>query len=211
MNGVVAASPTAEAGGGAEPNATNSSAGLVFLAAAAALAGGAGLVWVGLARLPSHGASQDIVRGAPLYIAECAGCHGTKLEGQTVPIQHGASISMVPPLGVTGHAWRHSDGDLITIVAYGTGSVAIPTGKISMPAFADRLSRDEIRIILAYVKSRWLPGFRLYQASLTDSDKGMLAASLLDPSWTFPGQCLPSVTTAYSGGSQPSTPMQTDR
>ena len=196
MNNNAADHPAAEARSGVEPRTTNSTAGLVR---------------VSLAWLPSHGASQDIFRGGQLYVAECAGCHGTRLEGQAVMIQHDAPISMVPPLGVTGHAWRHSDTELATIVAHGTGGPAAPTGNISMPAFADRLSRDEIRLILAYVKSRWLPGFRDYQASLTDGGKGMLAKSLLDPDWTFPGQCLAPVTAAYSDGSRPGAPVQTDR
>lgn len=211
MTDNVAYPPAAKARNGAEPNPTNFTAGLVFLAAIAALAGGAGLVRVSLAWLPSHGASQDIFRGGQLYVTECADCHGTRLEGQTATMQRNTPILMVPPLGVTGHAWRHSDAELTRIIDHGTGAATTPAGKISMPAFADRLSRDEIRLILAYVKSRWLPGFRDYQASLTDGDNGTLAASLLDPNWTFPGKCLPSVTTAYSNRSRLSAPLQTDR
>lgn len=181
---------------GAELTYAKSTGGWVFLAASAALAGGVGLLGVALAWPPPRG-SQTIVKRAQLYAVECANCHGSRLEGQAILMQHGAPISIVPPLGVTGHAWAHSDSDLTTIVVHGTGMVAASAGKVSMPAFADRLSGDEIQIILTYVKSRWPAGHRIYQASLTDGGKA-LATSSSDPEWTFPGGCLPSGMTVPS-------------
>ena len=44
------------------------------------MAAGAGLVGLGLARAP-RGDAQAVARGARIYAAECAACHGARLEG----------------------------------------------------------------------------------------------------------------------------------
>ena len=141
---------------------------------------------------PREGSAQVLLRGAEIYAAECAGCHGARLEGQAVRTRPGGApvAASAPPLGASGHAWRHADAELAAIVAHGAGGTAKPDGAAGMPAFAGRLSRDEISAVLAHVKSRWPTGIRAYQAALNRDGGEALAALLRDPAWTFPGECL---------------------
>lgn len=180
--------------------------------AVSALAAGAGLVGIGLAWAP-RGDAQAVARGARIYAAECAACHGARLEGATAP--PGAPGPLPPPLGATGHAWRHPDARLAATVAHGTrsdpaggtpGTVpdgapgaasggapgAAPSGAPGMPAFADRLGPDGIADVLAYVKSHWPAGLRARQAALDPDGADALATLARDPAWTFPGRCLPA-------------------
>ena len=104
-----------------------------------------------------------------------------------------AAFPPAPPLSADGHAWRHSDAELAAIVAHGAGGGAVPGGAPGgMPAFADRLGSDEIGAVLAHVKSRWPAGTRAYQAALNQGGGETLAGLLRDPTWTFPGECLPA-------------------
>jgi mono/diheme cytochrome c family protein len=165
--------------------------------AASALAAGAALVGAGVAWVPPRGDAQVLLRGAEVYAAECAGCHGARLEGQAAPARPGMAGVPVsppaPPLGASGHAWRHSDAELADIVAHGTPAAAAG-GAPGMPAFAGRLGPDEIGAVLAHLKSRWPFGVRAYQAALDPGGGEALAALLRDPAWTFPGGCLTAPT-----------------
>ncbi len=61
-----------------------------------------------------------------------------------------------PPHDESGHTWHHPDEVLFTITKYGLVPPYAPRGYQSdMPAFADRLSDDEIRAVLAYIESHW--------------------------------------------------------
>lgn len=165
--------------------------GIPVAVAISALVAGTGLVGAGVAWAPSRDRAQAVSRGAQLYAAECAGCHGARLEARAMRTQmDGARGSpLAPSLGMTGHAWRHSDAELASIVAGGVEDAATPGSAASMPAFAERLGRSEIDAILAYVKSAWPANVRAYQAAL-DPVGGALTALLRDPAWVFPGQCL---------------------
>ena len=158
---------------------------LSVAAAALALASGAGLVWAGIARTPAYSSPRVIARGAQLYAAECASCHGDGLDGRTAQV----SGIRAPPLGASGHAWQHSDAELRAIVARGIGAAVLPNEQPGMPAFAERLGRDETDAVLAYVKSRWPAGVSAYQATLNPNGGKGLAALLRDPAWAFPMQC----------------------
>ena len=190
----IAAAAPAGAGRAPRPAPARRLAGLapgVAVAASALTAGtavvGAGVVWV-----PPRGDAHILLRGAEVYAAECAGCHGARLEGQVAararPGDALASRS-APPLGASGHAWRHSDAELAAIVADGAaGDDAGPGG--GMPGFAARLGPDEIEAVLAHVKSRWPAGIPTYQAALDRGGGDTFAALPRDPAWTFPGGCL---------------------
>jgi mono/diheme cytochrome c family protein len=199
--GAIAAAAPVEAGRGPRPVRTRPFAGPVFsvaVAAASALAAGAALVGAGVAWVPPReGGAEVLLRGAEVYAAECAGCHGARLEGRAVrprpggaPVAASATPLSAPPLGASGHAWRHADAELAAIVAHGAGGAAKPDGAPGMPAFAGRLGPDEIDAVLAHVKSRWPAGVRAYQAALNRDGGEALAALLRDPAWTFPGECL---------------------
>ena len=179
-----AAALAAGTGGGSRPTRPVASLAL-FATAASVLAAGLGLVGAGVAWAPSPGAVRAVSRGAQLYAAECARCHGARLEGWDPRTRPDARTSRsAPSLGQAGHAWRHSDAELAAIMARGRKEAG-------MPAFAERLGRDGIDAVLAYVKSGWPGSARAYQAALGSGGDVALAAWLRDPDWVFAGQCLP--------------------
>ena len=175
----------------AQPSPTGTPRPALGVAAAGlALAAGAGLVSAAIAWTPPRSSPQALARGAQLYAAECASCHGSGLGGQAALNPPDVAASSPPPLGASGHAWQHSDAELVAIVARGVGA-ARPPGSLNMPAFAQRLGSDEIDAILAYVKSRWPAGLSAYQATLNPNGGKALATLLRDPTWSFPNGCLP--------------------
>lgn len=61
-----------------------------------------------------------------------------------------------PPHDESGHTWHHPDDVLFAIVKDGLVPPYAPRGYESdMPAFAGKLSRDEIWAVLAFIKSHW--------------------------------------------------------
>ena len=106
---------------------------------------------------PSMG--EDFEAGKRLFAANCAVCHGTGGQGQAdwhIPNEDGTLPP--PPLNGDGHTWHHSDGLLYRIVSMGGQFQEVPdlSGfRSAMPAFGERLSRDEIVQVLTYVKSLW--------------------------------------------------------
>ena len=57
-----------------------------------------------------------------------------------------------------GHTWHHGDGTLFRIVSQGGAiyeSPDLPNYKSGMPAFGEKLTRDEIISVINYVKSLW--------------------------------------------------------
>jgi mono/diheme cytochrome c family protein len=138
---------------------------------ALALLGGLGLVGAGLAVLPPAVAPETLGRGAAIYARFCAGCHGAVLEGR-----------IGPPLGATGHAWRHADAVLVRRIA---------RGGAGMPGFAEQLDAAEIAAVLAHVKSSWPAGLRAAQAALPVEDAAVLAVLLRDPDAVLPADCAP--------------------
>lgn len=155
--------------------------------AASVLAAGASLVGAGVAWAPSRDAVRTTSRGAQLYAAECASCHGAQ-EARRRPDAGNAPFA--PSLGMAGHAWRHSDAELAAIVAQGIGASA-PGRAGGMPAFAGRLGNSEIEAVLAYVRSGWPGSVRIYQAALDPGKGETLTGLLRNSAWTFRGQCLP--------------------
>ena len=109
---------------------------------------------------PTPGGGQAVPEGgAELFAANCAVCHGAGGEGQpNWHIRKPDGTLPAPPLNGDGHTWHHSDGLLYRIVS-GGGKIledpAYPSFKSAMPAFGDRLSRDEIVAVLTYIKSLW--------------------------------------------------------
>ena len=95
--------------------------------------------------------------GRQLYAQHCANCHGAKLEGQPDWRQRLPNGRMpAPPHDESGHTWHHTDRVLFGITKHGLTPPHAPPGYESdMPAFAGTLSDDEIRAVLAYIKSHW--------------------------------------------------------
>ncbi len=115
--------------------------------------------------------AQAVDRGRELYAAACASCHGASLEGQKDWQRRGPNGRMpAPPHDASGHTWHHPDATLFAITKH--GPAAYPANyETDMPAFAGRLSDDDIVAILAYIKSTWPPPIREKQSRMNAESK----------------------------------------
>ncbi|WP_375600364.1 c-type cytochrome [Devosia sp. Naph2] len=75
-----------------------------------------------------------------------------------------------PPHDETGHSWHHSDQDLFTITKGGVGAV-VPGYESDMPAFDAALTDEDIRAVLAYIKSTWPERAREFQAAVSAKEE----------------------------------------
>jgi mono/diheme cytochrome c family protein len=98
-----------------------------------------------------------VARGAELYGAHCAACHGAKLEGQPNWRERGPDgLLPAPPHDASGHTWHHPDALLIRITRDGVGAVVGDPGyRSAMPVYRGVLSDEDIVAVLSWIKSRW--------------------------------------------------------
>lgn len=97
-----------------------------------------------------------VARGAQIYGAVCAVCHGAGLEGQPDwQTRDAEGYLPAPPHDETGHSWHHPDALLLEIVRRGTAAVAGQGYRSRMPGYAGKLTEAEMREVLAYIKSTW--------------------------------------------------------
>ncbi|MBE0589178.1 MAG: cytochrome C [Betaproteobacteria bacterium HGW-Betaproteobacteria-9] len=98
-----------------------------------------------------------VQRGAQIYQAQCASCHGANLEGQANWRERGADGRLpAPPHDETGHTWHHPDEVLIRLTQEGVAKAAgLPDYASNMPAFGDSLSDADTVAVLSWIKSRW--------------------------------------------------------
>ncbi|MGS1116523.1 c-type cytochrome [Castellaniella sp. UC4442_H9] len=111
-----------------------------------------------------------VVQGKAIYANSCAACHGAELQGQPNWRERLPSGRLpAPPHDKTGHTWHHPDRILIDIVTNGLvpGKTAPQGYKSDMPAYKDILSDEEIRAVLAYIKSTWPPKVLQAQKEVT--------------------------------------------
>lgn len=90
-------------------------------------------------------------KGARLYQLNCATCHGKQGEGAEIwrkPDDEGKNPA--PPLNGTGHSWHHSTKSLTNTIKNGTANLGG-----NMPAWKDKLSESEIKLILTWIKAQW--------------------------------------------------------
>jgi len=94
---------------------------------------------------------QQVAQGERIYRENCASCHGADAAGTPNWREPDASGKFPPPpLNGTAHAWHHPKNMLRMTIRRG----GIPIGG-SMPAFADKLSDDEIEAVIAWIQSHW--------------------------------------------------------
>lgn len=112
--------------------------------------------------------AEQLALGQKTYAQHCAACHGAQLEGQpdwrkTLP----NGRLPAPPHDDSGHTWHHPDAVLFGITKHGLVPPYAPPGYQSdMPAFAGKLSDDEIRAVLAYIASHWSGEVRKLRAEM---------------------------------------------
>lgn len=119
----------------------------------------------------------DLIRGQILYVEYCAGCHGVKGEGQfpADPLQPSPINGLygAPPHDVGGHTWHHSDVVLVRYVI--EGGFTDQTVFYHMPGFGDRLTLEDARSIIGYIKTLWTEEQRMMQTELTEAENAMMA------------------------------------
>lgn len=116
--------------------------------------------------------ARDLERGAALYAGACAACHGVNLEGQPNWRRPGPDGRLpAPPHDASGHTWHHPDRVLLDITMRGTAAVVGGGYESNMPGFGESYSEDELRDILAWIKSQWPERERAFQAQLTEQDE----------------------------------------
>lgn len=114
----------------------------------------------------------QLAAGERIYAQHCAACHGAKLEGQpNWRLRLPSGRMPAPPHDESGHTWHHTDNVLFGITKQGLTPPYAPSGYESdMPAFAGTLTDDEIRAVLAYIKSHWTsPEVLAARAEMTQS------------------------------------------
>jgi cytochrome c6 len=96
----------------------------------------AALVLLTVSVLPSR---ADDAAGAALYKAKCAACHGADGKGET-------TMGKANKLGDLGSAdvQKQSDADLAAIIT---------NGKNKMPAYGKSLKPDQIKDLVAYIRT----------------------------------------------------------
>jgi mono/diheme cytochrome c family protein len=101
--------------------------------------------------------AAKVALGAKVYAQQCAACHGAKLEGQPNWRTRLPNDRLpAPPHDESGHTWHHPDYVLFAITKNGLVPPYAPKDYESdMPAFAGKLSDEEIWAVLAYLKTHW--------------------------------------------------------
>lgn len=109
----------------------------------------------------TSGSEEQVVRGAQLYEANCAACHGGATGGDIADIP--------PPHNTEGHTWHHPDCLLLELVQDGMPRrPGLPEDTPTMPSFEDELSQQDIRAILTLIKTWWSEDQLESQEQLTD-------------------------------------------
>jgi mono/diheme cytochrome c family protein len=141
------------------------------MTAAAALVAAGAVWWLSAGDTPTGKPDLDnpmvIARGAAVYGAHCASCHGANLEGQPNWRQRLPSGRLpAPPHDATGHTWHHSDAELFAMVKDGLAEL-VPGYETDMPAYKDVLSDADIWAVLAFIKNSWPEDIRARQQRMT--------------------------------------------
>ena len=103
--------------------------------------------------------------GRKVYEQYCASCHGINSEGALNWQQRDQNGELpAPPHNAEGHTWRHSDAMLYDMISNGLRDPFNKTTRLTMPAFADVLSPQQIQTVISYLKTMWTAEEREFQA-----------------------------------------------
>ncbi len=93
----------------------------------------------------------QLAQGKKIFQTNCARCHGKQAEGTPTWRERGPDGKLPPPpLNGTAHAWHHPTKILTEVIKNGS-----PGDMGNMPAFGDKLSNEDIRLIIEWIKSLW--------------------------------------------------------
>ena len=132
-----------------------------FAAIAAGIFLGAGRGAAPAYRLRTDDAAVKTL-GHRVYAAQCAACHGARLEGQPNWRERGPDGRLpAPPHDASGHTWHHPDEVLFRITKYGVAKVAgLKDYASAMPVYEGVLSDEEIVAVLSWIKAQWPAGIQ---------------------------------------------------
>ena len=108
---------------------------------------------------------DHVKSGRAVYEQYCASCHGANAQGAPnwkERDEHGELPA--PPHDAEGHTWRHSDTELDEMVSKGWRDPFNKTKRLTMPAFGDVLSPQQIRAVITYLKTLWTLEQRDFQS-----------------------------------------------
>ncbi|WP_417530723.1 c-type cytochrome [Marinobacter lipolyticus] len=114
----------------------------------------------------ANGVPSEAAQGRQIYEQDCAACHGWQGEGAAnwkMPDEKGEMPA--PPHDETGHTWRHSDAMLFKMIAEGWRHPFNKSDRLTMPAFGESLTDQEIAAVIEYLKTLWTDKQREYQAT----------------------------------------------
>lgn len=129
---------------------------VVVVAAAGAFIAGDPFATSSVATLRPNDA-QVLAIGQKVYQAQCAACHGAKLEGQANwRLRDAQGRLPAPPHDASGHTWHHPDELLFRITKYGVAKAAqLENYDSAMPAYEKVLGDAEIVAVLSWIKAQW--------------------------------------------------------
>jgi mono/diheme cytochrome c family protein len=108
-----------------------------------------------------------VAHGKAVYAAQCASCHGDKLQGEpNWRVKKSDGALPAPPHNVDGHSWHHNDQLLFDYTKHGGQAMAPDGFKSAMPAFSGTLADNDIWAVLAFIKSSWPAEVQKRQHSL---------------------------------------------
>jgi S-disulfanyl-L-cysteine oxidoreductase SoxD len=76
-----------------------------------------------------------------------------------------------PPHDPSGHTWHHPDEVLSNLTKFGVQPYTGPDYRTAMPAFADKLTDEDILAILSYIKSTWPLEIHQRQDAITEASR----------------------------------------
>ncbi|MEO1025720.1 MAG: cytochrome c [Pseudomonadota bacterium] len=110
---------------------------------------------------------EVVALGQGIYVAQCAACHGARLEGQPNWRTRGEDgLLPAPPHDATGHTWHHDDETLFTLTKYGLAGLMENAPPSGMPVYEEVLSDEEIIAVLSFIKSTWPSDIREHHDAL---------------------------------------------
>lgn len=133
------------------------------------------IAWLFIPSVPEGPGYMRLAQGRAVYDANCASCHGARLQGEPDWQTPGPDGFLpAPPLDATGHGWEHPDSALMGMIRSGYAPGICGVGESKMPAFAGLLSEDDMTAALDYAKSTWTESQRTYQRETTEIFDGDL-------------------------------------
>lgn len=116
---------------------------------------------------------QMLALGKTIYEAQCAACHGARLEGQPNWRERDTAGRLpAPPHDASGHTWHHPDAVLFDITKHGVAKAAnLKDYDSAMPAFGGVLTDAEIIAVLSWIKAQWPQAIQKQQEEVNASHR----------------------------------------